>query len=232
MTGSTYHANNLPPYTLPQHKTKTVIRSESHQGEGYNELSFEDQAGAEQVYIHAQRDMLSEVLNDQVTNVKNDSRLVVDNDHQLRIKNNHEIAVNGESRTQVDKDQTVIVKGSSHQQVTDLLAVESLNEISVKSGSKTTIAAGSELTLMAAGSSVVLSAGGVSIVGATVGINSGGAGKAGRSYAGTAPSIIDAEIIAPPVPQVSVVKLQAATMFAMELLGASVVKSCPLENKA
>ncbi len=61
ITGRTYHATNVPPYTLPVNKTKTVWRSESHQGEGYNELTFEDQSGSEQVYLHAQRDWQSSV---------------------------------------------------------------------------------------------------------------------------------------------------------------------------
>ncbi|ORQ99213.1 phage baseplate assembly protein V, partial [Vibrio cholerae] len=51
ITGRTYHATNTPPYTLPEHKTKTVLRTETHQGEGFNELSFEDQAGKEQIYL-------------------------------------------------------------------------------------------------------------------------------------------------------------------------------------
>ncbi|MDV2358701.1 type VI secretion system tip protein VgrG, partial [Vibrio cholerae] len=56
ITGRTYHATNTPPYSLPENKTKTVLRTETHQGEGFNELSFEDQAGKEQIYLHAQKD--------------------------------------------------------------------------------------------------------------------------------------------------------------------------------
>ncbi|EKO3449372.1 type VI secretion system tip protein VgrG, partial [Vibrio fluvialis] len=40
VTGRTYHATNTAPYTLPDNKTKTVLRTETHQGQGYNELSF------------------------------------------------------------------------------------------------------------------------------------------------------------------------------------------------
>ncbi|SER89864.1 type VI secretion system secreted protein VgrG, partial [Pseudovibrio axinellae] len=54
ITGRTYHNNNKSPYTLPDHKTKMAIRSDSHKGEGFNEISFEDQAGQEQIYVHAQ----------------------------------------------------------------------------------------------------------------------------------------------------------------------------------
>jgi len=65
ITGRTYHATNQPPYPLPEHKTKMVIRSDTHkQGENehkFNELSFEDENGKEEVYIHAERDMNTEI---------------------------------------------------------------------------------------------------------------------------------------------------------------------------
>ncbi|MDF4897101.1 type VI secretion system tip protein TssI/VgrG, partial [Vibrio parahaemolyticus] len=50
VTGRTYHETNTPPYALPANKTKTVLRSQTHQGQGFNELSFEDQSGQEKLY--------------------------------------------------------------------------------------------------------------------------------------------------------------------------------------
>ncbi|MCH4565656.1 type VI secretion system tip protein VgrG, partial [Halomonas sp. EGI 63088] len=57
ITGRTYHAVNTPPYPLPEHKTRTVLRTQSHQGDGFNELRFEDQAEREQIWLHAQKDL-------------------------------------------------------------------------------------------------------------------------------------------------------------------------------
>jgi type VI secretion system secreted protein VgrG len=56
VTGRTYHATNVSPYLLPNHKTRTVFKTQTHQGEGSNEIRFEDQASIEQIYIHAQKD--------------------------------------------------------------------------------------------------------------------------------------------------------------------------------
>ncbi|MCB9568796.1 MAG: type VI secretion system tip protein VgrG [Myxococcales bacterium] len=57
VVGCVYNGDNPPPYALPDDKTKTTIRtSSSPGGGGFNELSFEDQAGAEEVFLHAQRD--------------------------------------------------------------------------------------------------------------------------------------------------------------------------------
>ncbi|MCE0941124.1 type VI secretion system tip protein VgrG, partial [Pseudomonas kurunegalensis] len=56
ITGRTYCGDQLPPYDLPEHKTRMTIKSQTHKGDGYNELRFEDELGKEEVFIHAQRD--------------------------------------------------------------------------------------------------------------------------------------------------------------------------------
>ena len=45
VTGRTFHAKNTPPYVLPDNKTKTVWRSDTHQGEGFNEITFRRPSG-------------------------------------------------------------------------------------------------------------------------------------------------------------------------------------------
>ncbi len=56
--GSLYNGTHPPPFKLPDQKTKSGIRTQSTPGgAGSNELSFDDQAGAELVYLHAQRDL-------------------------------------------------------------------------------------------------------------------------------------------------------------------------------
>ncbi|MDD7973798.1 type VI secretion system tip protein TssI/VgrG, partial [Roseinatronobacter alkalisoli] len=63
VTGCVYNGRQKAPYELPAHKTKSVFRSDSHKGTGFNELSFEDQAGLEKIYMHAQRDLAIKVEN-------------------------------------------------------------------------------------------------------------------------------------------------------------------------
>ena len=70
VTGVVPNARQTVPYALPGNKTKTVLRSQTHKGEGFNELSFEDEAGAENLFLHAQKDMTTKVLNDQSANVQ------------------------------------------------------------------------------------------------------------------------------------------------------------------
>ncbi|MBD1555245.1 type VI secretion system tip protein VgrG, partial [Pseudomonas typographi] len=66
VAGCLYHAAHEPPYDLPANKTRSVFKTlSSPGGEGYNELRVEDRAGAEQLYIHAQRDWAQNIEHDQ-----------------------------------------------------------------------------------------------------------------------------------------------------------------------
>jgi type VI secretion system secreted protein VgrG len=69
VTGCVFNGKTDRPYVLPGHKTKHVIRADTHQGSGFNEISFEAQSGRENMQIHAQKDQTTRVLNDQSNNV-------------------------------------------------------------------------------------------------------------------------------------------------------------------
>ncbi|GAB2664952.1 type VI secretion system Vgr family protein [Vibrio panuliri] len=184
ITGRTYHATNTSAYELPENKTKTVFRSETHQGSGYNELSFEDQAGSEQVYLHAQKDFDAEIKNDHSTHIKHDKHLKIDNDSFTQIARNSHLTVTGESRSLIKGDKTHVVEASHHQKVGSLYALESGQEIHIKSGTKTVIEAGAEITLKVGGSFVKVDASGVTVVGPSINLNSGGSAGSGRGYGG------------------------------------------------
>ena len=72
ITGTVYNGANAMPYPQPKHKTKSTIRTQtSLDGDGYNELSFEDEKNKEEVYLRAQRNLREEVLNDHMSTVDN-----------------------------------------------------------------------------------------------------------------------------------------------------------------
>lgn len=76
--GVVYNAAQMPMYKLPDHKTKSYLRTNSTLGgSGYNEFRFEDLAGSEQIYIHAQKDMDERVRNDSKERVGNDRHMRV-----------------------------------------------------------------------------------------------------------------------------------------------------------
>ncbi|MFD1745018.1 type VI secretion system tip protein TssI/VgrG, partial [Rhizobium helianthi] len=60
---------NAVPYDLPANKTRMVLRSNTHKGQGFNEISFEDEAGKENQFFHAQKDQTTRVLNDRTKRI-------------------------------------------------------------------------------------------------------------------------------------------------------------------
>ena len=107
VTGRTYHELNKTPYKLPDHKTKMVIRSDSHKAPkgkiGFNEISFEDQHDAENMFFHAQKDQTIKVLNNrakrvdasQIESIGANKSIDVGGNHQEKIAGAMNVAVGG-----------------------------------------------------------------------------------------------------------------------------------------
>ncbi|MFE8603835.1 type VI secretion system tip protein TssI/VgrG [Archangium violaceum] len=73
ITGRVYNGANLVPYELPAEKTKSTLKSNSSlNGDGYNELRFEDEKHKEQFFLHAERNMDVHVKNDSLENIRHD----------------------------------------------------------------------------------------------------------------------------------------------------------------
>ncbi len=186
VTGSTYHANNQPPYALPENKTKTVLRTETHQGSGFNELSFEDQAGSEKIYLHGQRDYQALIENDHQTHIKRDLHSTVENDRFSQVKVNDHLTVGGEQRIKVSGDKSDQIGGDLQQKVGGLTATQAGNAIHLKSGAKIVVEAGSDLTLKAGGSFVQIGGSGVNLVGPAINLAAGGSPSSAKAYSGAA----------------------------------------------
>ncbi|MFJ4154846.1 type VI secretion system Vgr family protein [Pseudomonas sp. NPDC089752] len=96
--GRTYCGNQLPPYDLPDHKTRMTIKSQTHKGAGFNELRFEDELGRQEVFIHAEKDQNNVVKHDETTQVGRNRIEAVGNDEQLKVGNDlHQVT--GRDRT-------------------------------------------------------------------------------------------------------------------------------------
>ncbi|EKO3409193.1 type VI secretion system tip protein VgrG [Vibrio fluvialis] len=226
VTGRTYHATNTAPYALPDNKTKTVLRTETHQGQGYNELSFEDQAGSEQIYLHAQKDFDGLIENDHTSVIKHDKHLTVENDRFTQIKNNQHLTVGGESRESVTGNRTLMVEGALHVKTGSVWVNESGTEVHIKAGQKVVIEAGSEITVKAGGSFVKVDPAGVHLSGAGVNLNSGGSPGSGSGFSGQAATLPGNLNDAPPLDAPKTVSYQA--LLQAEEANVPAVKPCPL----
>ncbi|WGL28091.1 type VI secretion system tip protein TssI/VgrG [Pectobacterium brasiliense] len=181
VTGRTFHATNPSPYPLPANKTRTTLRTTTHKGAGFNELRFEDQAGQEEVFIHAQKDMNTVVLNNQ--------SISVENNQTSHIKNNAHYTIDNEYRMLVKKEASFTTNMSLHIKADDSLLVDGAKEIHLSSGQKIVIDAGSEITLQAAGHFIKIDSSGIS-TSSIVNMGSGAPGE-GSGWKGKLPEIVN-----------------------------------------
>lgn len=185
ITGSLYNGDNKPPYTLPEHKTRSTFKtSSSLGGENFNELRFEDKKDAEQVYIHAAKDMDSQIQNNQTVEVFNDEHKIVHNNQFNEIKNNRNTTVSGSQFETIKGDSHHQVNGSVHSKVGKKRLEEIGSELHLKSGQKIVLEAGTEITIKAGGSVVKIDPAGVHLIGSAINLNSGGSAGSGSGYAG------------------------------------------------
>ncbi|QMR75161.1 type VI secretion system tip protein VgrG [Enterobacter sp. RHBSTW-00175] len=105
--GRTYHQDNRSPGSLPGTKTQMTIRSKTYRGSGFNELRFEDATDQEQVYIHAQKNMDTEVLNNRTTDVKVDHTETIGNNQSITVGLGQTVKVGSKKKS--GHDQTVTI---------------------------------------------------------------------------------------------------------------------------
>lgn len=95
VVGNVFNGKNDTPYPLPEHKTKAVWRSKTHKGNGFNEISFEDEKGREKVYLHAERDHEIHVENNRAKRVDRNQSESVGNNKSIEVGNNHHEIIGG-----------------------------------------------------------------------------------------------------------------------------------------
>ncbi|CAM3213811.1 type VI secretion system tip protein VgrG [Vibrio neptunius] len=110
VTGAVYHGLHFPPYSLPENKTRTTFRTQTHKGTGYNEMSFEDEANQEEIYFHAQKDMATKVLNNRYRDIGQDEFLEVGRNQTNEVHGDHKETIDGHKTTQVNSTFTETVE--------------------------------------------------------------------------------------------------------------------------
>jgi type VI secretion system secreted protein VgrG len=107
--GRMYNGTHMPPHELPAKKTQTIFMSRSSRGgavENCNEIRFEDEKGKEELYIHAEKDQLIEVENDEKHEVGHDRKKNVANDETTTIGNNRTETVSNNESITIQKNRT------------------------------------------------------------------------------------------------------------------------------
>jgi type VI secretion system secreted protein VgrG len=190
ISGCLYHRANPVPYPLPANKTRTVFKTlSSPGGSGFNELRIEDKKGAEQIFLHAQRDWDENIENDQKIRVGNERHDTVEKNTYTELKAEEHRTTHADRKVEVRMDDHLTVAQNQHVKLGTAQLVSAGREIHLKAGEKIVIEAGMELTMKAGGSFIKLDAGGITVLGPVVKANAGGTPGNGTGIGIKAPGL-------------------------------------------
>jgi len=145
VTGCVYNGDNKHPYTLPDDKTQSGLKSDSSKGHnGYNEFMFEDKKDKELVRMHAQKDHDVTVRNSETWTIgeafttpqgKASRATTLENgDDSLTIEKGNrsvEISLGGQSTHALSSIETVSKTKVGHAVISESVTSETLNMMGI-----------------------------------------------------------------------------------------------------
>jgi type VI secretion system secreted protein VgrG len=162
ITGCVPNTVTAVAYDLPEHKTKTVLRSQSSPATGgYNELMIEDRAGQEKIYLRAERDFEQLIQNDSTTTIGNDRREQISRHSFISIGGEEEHKITGLRNTVLGADDRTTVAGSSYTHTGVTYVIQTGDQAHIQSDINVIIDAGATLTLRSGGQHIVLNSDGI-----------------------------------------------------------------------
>lgn len=161
--GRVYNGQNQPPFGLPAEKTRRGNTTRSHKADGFNELSMDDAAGAEQIRIHAQYNMDTNVRNNQTLTVGVDRTNTIGRNETIGVGENQEVSVGSDATMAVGGSQTVTI-GADHQMKVD-------RSIMVEAGTKIVFEAGAAIEFVVGSSGITIDQSGVTIKGPVINVD-------------------------------------------------------------
>lgn len=190
ITGRVYNAQQMPPYKLPDHQTRSTFKSRSSKGGGssnYNEIRFEDKKGFEQLFLHAEKNMDTRVKEEYREYVGQNMHLIVKQSQKELIEQDYSREVKMNRKEKVGMDLSTQVDMNRYDKTGMNWAHEAAMQIHIKAGMQVIIEAGAQISLKCGGSFVDLNPGMVSIKGGMVLINSGGVAGSGSGSSPASP---------------------------------------------
>ena len=89
VVGSVFGKDAPPPFKLPANKSQSGYLTRSYKSDSAadaNMLRFEDKKGAEEIKVHAQKDLIAEVENNETRTVGNDQKETIQNSRTVTVK--------------------------------------------------------------------------------------------------------------------------------------------------
>ena len=181
VVGSVYNGQNRPPFTLPANKTQSGVRSRSSlggSGQNCNEFRFEDKKGQEEVFLHAEKDLLHEVENDETIDIGHDQTMTVQNNRTKTIREGNEtITLEQGNRTTTlrqGNDTLNVDTGNRSVSVTGTDSLDVTRTISMSGTQGVTIESNMSIELKVGANSIKIDQSGITIKGVMVKVNGSG----------------------------------------------------------
>ncbi len=151
--GGMYNGNMAPVFAVPGEQTKSGLRSRSTTDGGtsnFSEFSIDDKMGSELMYLHAEKDLTTEVENDQ--------KLAVTGNRTVTVGKDQSTTISGNDTLTVQKDQSVTITGNRTE------TVNKQESITVANGRSVTVQTGGDkLTVQLGDLTIQVSSGGISM---------------------------------------------------------------------
>ncbi|MFO0548940.1 MAG: type VI secretion system tip protein TssI/VgrG [Polyangiaceae bacterium] len=118
VTGALYNEVNPPTFALPGSATRSGIRTRSTPNStGHNELSFEDAAGEEEIFLRAERDLREEVRQNREARVRGSDTRAVEGEQRLTVQGRARESYGDLHEEEVRRDRNVVVHGNANNTV-------------------------------------------------------------------------------------------------------------------
>jgi type VI secretion system secreted protein VgrG len=153
ITGRVYNAEQMPPWALPANMTQSGVLTRSTKGGSAataNELRFEDKKGAEQVYLHAEKNQDISVENDETHSVGHDRSKSIGHDETTQVGhdrtetvgNNETIGIGVDRSERVGSNETIAIGANRTERVgsNETITIGSNRSISVGASETASVA--------------------------------------------------------------------------------------------
>jgi type VI secretion system secreted protein VgrG len=174
IVGRVYNGEQMPPYAFPAGGVVSGLKSQTHKGVGYNELSMDDTAGKEKITIHGQYDLNTTVEHDESHHIKNNRTITVDGTHTETVKKDTKITItDGTYSFDVAAGTaTIHVKGAVKETFDATQSTNVTSDITIDSKATIHITAATDIQLQVGASTLLMKASGeIKLTGTNVAVD-------------------------------------------------------------
>ena len=151
VVGRVFNQSHMPVYALPDNKTRALWRTKTYGASASvspaktldtgcpdaNELRFEDKSGAEEVFLHAQRDMNTRVRHVESHHVGLDQAIEIGQDRKEQVGRDEFVTIDRDRKVEVKSDDSLKVTKNLKVWAGSTIEVEAVSSITLKVGAST-----------------------------------------------------------------------------------------------